>query len=249
MDILQYPLDTDETVVAFSTRRGPATGPYASFNITHYCGDRPDHVARCRTELAARLGIPAHRIVLPRQTHGSEVRTVTAATKADELEGVDAVTTSEPRLCIGVSTADCIPLLLYDPDHRAVAAVHAGWRGTVQRIAEKAVEAMRRAHGSDPQRLRAVVGPGIGREAFEVGDEVYAAFRAAGFDTTAIACRHDKWHIDLPAANRLQLTGAGLRDEHIHDCGICTYSHPETWFSARRLGIQSGRIFTGILLV
>jgi len=248
MDYRLYSFGENDTVRAFSTQRGLPTGPYSSFNITHYCGDSPEHVARCRAELAAWLGIPAERIVLPRQTHGTEVRAVTASTPPEALEGIDAVMTDEPELCIGISTADCIPLLLFDPVHRAVAAIHAGWRGTVQHIAEKAVRKMQRTYGTAPAHLQAVIGPGISREAFEVGDEVYEAFRQAGFDMTRITVRCGKWHIDLPAANRLQLESAGLKPERIQDCGICTFGNPEIWFSARRLGLRSGRIFTGIML-
>lgn len=151
-------------------------------------------------------------------------------------------------VCIGVSTADCIPILLYDPEHHAAAAVHAGWRGTVMRIAEKSIRQMTLDYGTRPELLEAVIGPGISQEAFEVGDEVYDAFREAGFPMSEIARKQEKWHIDLWAANYLQLENCGLRINHIQVSGICTYRHCEEYFSARRLGIASGRIFTGIIL-
>ena len=156
--------------------------------------------------------------------------------------------TDVPQLCIGVSTADCIPVLLYDSIHRAVSAVHAGWRGTVLRIVQKAVEAMHNAYGTAPADLQAVIGPGISLDSFEVGDEVYEQFLSAGFDMQPISRRDAKWHIDLPMCNRLQLMEAGIPSNNIQMTNICTYQQYDRYFSARRLGIQSGRIYTGILI-
>ena len=163
------------------------------------------------------------------------------------LEGIDALMTNMPGVCIGVSTADCIPVLLYDPMHHACCAVHAGWRGTVKRITEKAVEAMADTYGSDPLQMRAVIGPGISLENFEVGHEVYEAFQTGLFPMDRIARKYEKWHIDLWEANRLMLLDKGLAAGNITIDGTCTYKNAGEYFSARRLGIASGRIFTGIL--
>ena len=182
---------------------------------------------------------------MPHQVHGTQVYRVDAPTH-DVIEGVDAVMTDVAGLCIGVSTADCIPILLYDPCHHAVCAVHAGWRGTVQRILCHAIAAMTKAYGTIPADLKAVIGPGISLESFEVGDEVYQQFADAGFDMHAIARKYKKWHLDLPLCNRMQMEDLGIR--HILMSGICTYQHCDDYFSARRLGVKSGRIFTGILL-
>ena len=250
-----FPLDHD--VVAFSSTRhgGVSCASYSSFNITHYCGDSPQAVSENKSRLASVLHIPAGRIVLPRQTHGTEIRivdeqffTLSEQEQKTVLEGVDGVLTHLPRTCIGVSTADCIPVLLYDHVHHVVAAVHAGWRGTVRRIVVKAVEAMTQAYDTHSADLRAVVGPGISLESFEVGDEVYDEFAGQGFDMSAIAKREEKWHIDLPECNRLQLVQAGVKAENILMSGICTYQQSTDYFSARRLGIASGRIYTGIMM-
>ena len=182
---------------------------------------------------------------MPHQVHGTEVRRIDGP-QQEIIEGVDAVMTDVSRLCIGVSTADCIPILLYDEAHHAVCAVHAGWRGTVQRIVRVAVEAMCKTYGSVPSQMKAVIGPGISLESFEVGEEVYQQFADAGFDMTKIARMYAKWHIDLPTCNRLQLEEMGIRD--IYMSNICTYQQASDYFSARRLGINSGRIFTGIML-
>lgn len=254
--VLTY-YDMSPEVVAFSTTRhgGCSRGAYGEMNVNPWCGDDPADVAANRMLLCRELGIGVHRLVIPHQTHGTGILRVTEAF-VDEtsgcqmatLEGIDAVMTDVSGVCIGVSTADCIPVLLYDTEHRACCAVHAGWRGTVGRIAEKAVESMRWQFGTDADRLRAVIGPGISLDSFEVGDEVYRAFLDEGFDMENISRRYDKWHIDLWACNRLQLENAGVPRQCISVAGVCTYLHPDEYFSARRLGTASGRILTGIMI-
>jgi len=236
-------------VTAFSTTRqgGCSTGNYAAFNINGYCGDDEVHIAANKVALCSLLGIDSNRLVMPHQVHDCVVRRIDGPQQG-VIEGVDAVMTDVPQLCIGVSTADCIPVLLYDSTHRAVSAVHAGWRGTVLRIVQKAVETMRDTYGTAPADLQAVIGPGISLDSFEVGDEVYDQFLSAGFDMQPISRRDAKWHIDLPMCNRLQLMEAGIPADHIQMTNICTYQQYDRYFSARRLGIQSGRIYTGILI-
>ncbi len=236
-------------VTAFSTTRqgGCSTGNYAAFNINGYCGDDEVHIAANKVALCGLLGIDSNRLVMPHQVHDCVVRRIDGPQQG-VIEGVDAVMTDVPQLCIGVSTADCIPVLLYDSTHRAISAVHAGWRGTVLRIVQKAVEAMCHAYGTAPADLQAVIGPGISLDSFEVGDEVYDQFLSAGFDMQPISRREAKWHIDLPMCNRLQLMEAGVPADHIQMTNICTYQQYDRYFSARRLGIQSGRIYTGILI-
>lgn len=247
-----------EGVRAFSTTRegGVSSRAYTGFNITHYCGDDPSAVRCNRAVLCNELGVSDGRLILPRQTHGCEVLCIDEAflsLNADEQEGLlygkDAVITDVPRLCIGVSTADCVPVLLYDAVKGVVAAVHAGWRGTVARIAEKALERMQRRYGCSPVDVMAVIGPSISLDAFEVGDEVYDTFVEAQFPMGSIARRYGKkWHIDLWEANRLQLLHCGVPAEAVTVCGICTFNSCDEFFSARRLGINSGRIFNGIMI-
>ena len=253
--LLHY--DLGDGVTAFSSTRkgGVSKGNYAEFNINHYCGDDEQAIAANCFALCQLLGIESNHLAYPHQVHGTEVRQINAnwpslpsQERAQILEGVDAVMTDAAGICIGVSTADCIPVLLYDAEHHACAAIHAGWRGTVARIAEKAVEAMMATYGTHASQLKAVIGPGISLESFEVGDEVYESFSAAGFDMGCIARRYAKWHIDLWEANRLSLIKMGVGTDAIHIAGICTYTHADRFFSARRLGINSGRIFTGIVL-
>lgn len=190
-------------------------------------------------------GLAMDGLALPRQTHSTNVLRMTSPGRPEDT---DAVFTDTPGLCVCVKTADCIPVLLYDPRRRMVAAVHAGWRGTVGRIVEKTIAAM----GSAGEDLHAIIGPGISLQSFEVGDEVYAAFRDAGFPMESLAARFpsdkggERWHIDLWAANRWLLGQCGVRD--IAVAGICTMSSP-LYYSARRETIRTGRNYNGIMIV
>lgn len=183
-----------EKVTAFSSTRygGCSEGNYSSFNVNRYCGDHEECIARNMQSLKNLLNVS--QVVMPHQVHGTEVFQLKHPAPwedmADDLEGVDALITDVKGVCIGVSTADCIPVLLYDEAHQAAAAIHAGWRGTVKRIAEETVRSMRDAFGTQPELLRAVIGPGISLASFEVGDEVYDQFRIAGFPIDRIARRY-----------------------------------------------------------
>ena len=254
--VLQYyPLG--EGVTAFSSTRqgGYSEGRYGEFNINRYCGDSEEAIQKNRETLCQLLGIEDHSLLMPHQVHLAEIAVVdremlTLPTEEilQKLDGIDALMTNEAGVCIGVSTADCIPVLLYDPIQRASCAIHAGWRGTVQRIVEKAVARMTEVFGSDPKNLIAQIGPGIHLESFEVGDEVYQTFEKEGFPMELISKKYEKWHIDLPECNRLQLVAAGIPETHSAVSSVCTFQQSDTFFSARKLSINSGRIFTGILL-
>ena len=263
--IVQY--DMGPGIMAFSTERhgcGYSKGNYADFNINPYCGDDPQHI-RCNRELlCGRLGIDDDCLIMPHQTHQTNIACIddkwislSSSERSNALESIDALITDKKEICIGVSTADCIPVLLYDSFRHVIAAVHAGWRGSVARIARKVVDEMCRTYNSSPRDITAQIGPGISLRSFEVGQEVYDAFAQADFDMTAISKRYPaagnegegKWHIDLPQCNRLQLKEAGLTDEHIMLFPVCAYEQHDRFFSARRLGIHSGRIFTGAVLI
>lgn len=255
-EIVEY--EIGERAFAFSTTRrgGVSSGAYTAFNITDYCGDSSSDVHRNRLLLAELLNIDESNIILPRQTHSTECRCIDNSflylpqeQRREFLQGVDAVITNVKGLCIGVSTADCIPILLHDTAHNVVAAAHAGWRGTVARIVEHTLSAMNAHYRTSPADIKAVIGPGISLDAFEVGDEVYDTFAENNFPMQQIARRYgQKWHIDLWQANRMQLLLCGVPEGSIALSGICTYNNCDTFFSARRLGINSGRIFNGIMI-
>lgn len=246
-----YPIDS--RLVAFSTTRhgGYSQEAYGEMNINPYCGDTDAAIQKNLSLLSQEIGIDADHIVMPHQVHGTEVRLImsdffalSTQTQQMILEGVDALITDVRGICIGVSTADCIPVLLYCPETKALAAIHAGWRGTAKRIVCKTIAHLQQSFSCRPSDIKAIVGPGISADAFEVGDEVYEQFRAEAFPMDAISWRREKWHIDLPLCNQLQLESCGIRKENILMSNICTYNNSADYFSARRLGINSGRIFT-----
>ncbi len=243
-------LSKERDIIAFSTERGfvDMDAPYDGFNITWYTDDNEEHIANCRHDLCQMLEIDDQHLVLPRQVHDTLVAEVTAENLGSRFEGIDALITTLPRTCIGVSTADCVPILIYDTRTRAIAAAHAGWRGTVAHIAQKTIAQMAERYGSQPEDLKVAIGPSIGPEAFEIGDEVYEAFAQADFDMQRIALRREKWHIDLWQANALDIQQTGVPASNIEIAGVCTYEHYDQFFSARRLGIKSGRIYTGIMI-
>ena len=201
-------------------------------------------------------------VVQPHQVHGCEIREVLRAdTTRDELEGVDALVTDVPGVAISVRTADCIPVLLYDPVHKAVAAVHDGWRGTVQRLSQKVISFMHERYGTCAADVKAVIGPGIGPDSFQVGHEVADAFADAGFPMAEILSdRGPKapmasdpmaggLHIDLWLANRWLLEEAGVLSANIQVAGICTYKRYDRFYSARREGAKCGRIINCIKML
>ena len=183
-----------------------------------------------------------------RQVHGAEAA---IARRQDQsawtTPAADIIVSDDPDVVIGVRTADCAPVLIGDPVHRAVGAVHAGWRGTAQGAARKGVAAMTQAFGSDPADLVAAVGPCLGVCCGEVGDEVVDAFRKGGHGARAV----ERWfsigpggrfQLALAAANRDQLAAAGLRPDNIHSAGLCTRSFPDVFHSYRASGPNAGRM-------
>ena len=176
----------------------------------------------------------------------------------DELDGYDAMITDIPGVAIGVRTADCIPVLLYDPVKKAAAAIHSGWRGTVSKIIGKTVIKMQSTYASQPSDILAFIGPGICVDCFQVGDEVALKFKEAGFDINSLwSFRGPKTgngmegghHIDLKEACRQTLVESGLKNENIQITGLCTYDDNDLLYSARKEGIECGRNITYIKIL
>lgn len=244
-------------VVAFSTTRGETDrrNAYSGVNLCNYVGDDALRVLDSRITLAMQLGVDLDDLIMPRQTHSCRVavidehfRSLDIDKQEEALEGVDALVTSLTGVVIGVNTADCVPIVMADPQAGVIAVAHAGWRGTVGRIAKNAVEVMCR-QGARAERIHATMGPSICQECFEVGDEVVEAFKKAHFDLGAIVKRNadtGKAHIDLRAANRDVLVAAGVPADNTVLSQHCSRCESDRFFSARRLGINSGRTFTAI---
>ena len=219
-----YP--TPSWLLAFSVGKGVhGTEPGIDARQTGLCGES--------------LQIPSTGIMIPRQTHSTNVCWVDTF---GEVADTDAVITDKAGLCIAVKTADCIPVLLFDQRQHRIGAIHAGWRGTVGRIVEKTLQQMQ----SRAEDLSAIIGPGISLESFEVGVEVYEQFLRAGFPMQRLAKRYDKWHINLKEANCWLLERNGITDILVSDIDTLTSTQ---FYSARRDTINTGRNINGIMIV
>ena len=186
-----------------------------------------------------RFGAAEFELITLHQIHSDIVRAAFAA--ADGVEG-DGLVTDQPRELLGVRTADCLPLLLLDRQNRAVAAVHAGWRGTSANIAALAVERMADDFGTSPNQLEALIGPCIGSDHYEVGPEVAEQFPP---EVILEVQGKPRPFLDLAAANRLQLQDAGVPGRAIHAANLCTYTR-EDWFYSYRRSADAGRMLAVI---
>ena len=198
-------------------------------------------------------------IVQMHQVHDVKVAVVDRGDLTrDELDGYDAMITDLPGVAIGVRTADCIPVLLYDPVKKAAAAIHSGWRGTVSKIIGKTVIKMQSTYASQPSDILAFIGPGICVDCFQVGEEVALKFKETGFDINSLwSFRGPKkgngmeggHHIDLKEACRQTLVESGLKNENIQISDLCTYEDNHLLYSARKEGIECGRNITYIRIL
>lgn len=209
-----------------------------------------DGVTAFSTMRNAELPYP---VLQPHQVHSDEVVIVESRTLTrDDLQGVDALITALNDYPIAVRTADCVPVLLYDPVQKVVAAVHSGWRGTVKRISQKTIRIMCDRFSTTPSHLMAVIGPSIGPDSFEVGQEVVDAFRDADFPMADINIPKEgvlgKSYIDLWKSNAWLLEEMGVKAENIQVAGIDTFQRNDLFFSARHEGRKCGRIINVISL-
>lgn len=229
-----------------TTREGWTSG-----DMPRFTGDEPAIYAGFRKELASACEWDANRFVFPRQTHSDHVAVVSSENLSEALSDTDALITREPGLYICVQTADCVPILLFDPQQKVVAAVHAGWRGTVSKIAGRTIQQMSETFGCNPAHMVAGIGPSIHMHAYEVGPEVVEAVKSNFSHSNALlkpSLTQGKAYLDLWEANRQVLVEAGIGEEHIEVMGLCSYEHADLFYSARREGIATGRMVSGIRL-
>jgi polyphenol oxidase len=243
-------------LVHFTTTRegGISIDKYDSFNLGFNSGDDSNNVSQNRTLLCNILDIKPDHFIFPKQTHSATIKIIGndyfdngEHQKKNFLAATDAVITNLKGICIGIKTADCVPILLFDQKRKVIAAIHAGWRGTVQNIASLAVKRMISEFNSDPADIIAGIGPSIGPEVYEVGKEVWTQFDQQYIQPNG-SHTGDKRLLDLWKANQDQLIGAGIPSNQIELAGLCTYLNPGTFFSARRDGAETGRMATGIML-
>ncbi|MBI5182354.1 MAG: peptidoglycan editing factor PgeF [Nitrospirae bacterium] len=201
-------------------------------------------------EIAAKaLNLEKGQVATINQTHSDAVF-IHNANSVNTTEGFDAHITNNSGIAIGVVTADCVPVLIVDKVKRVVAAVHAGWRGTLKRIAQKTVKSMAVNFGSRPQDMVAGIGPSIGLCCYEVDDEVAGPmkkeFKYA--EKYTIYKMKNKWHLDLQSINKEQLVEAGLMEGNINTTELCTACHSDLFYSYRRDGAGTGRMMAVVML-
>jgi polyphenol oxidase len=243
------PLEREGFANAFSTRAGGVSPfPSDALNLAGFDQDARENILENRRRFFGLLG-GGWSFSGCWQVHGAEVRVVAGREDAaSEQERCDALATREPGVLLGVKTADCVPVLLGDARRGACAAVHAGWRGTLQGIVARALSKMSEEFGTEPGDVRAAIGPAALACCYEVGGEVIEAFRAKfpRADSLFTPTREGHALVDLHRANREQLVSAGVSDERVHALPLCTICRPELFFSYRRDKPAHGR--TGRLL-
>ncbi len=225
----------------FSTRLGGVSEGYlASLNLGCHRGDREENLRENYRRFGAATGVDTGRLVMANQVHGDTVRVVDGRdVKPDLLVPTpfeaDGLATAVPGIALVVFSADCIPILFHDPVGRAVAACHAGWRGTAAAIAVRTVETLETALGCRREDIRAAVGPGIGGCCFETDGDVPQAMvdRLGDLARPHIRRRGGKYQVELKAINRDLLLAAGVRPEHLEVSEECTCCHPERYWSHR----------------
>lgn len=236
---------------AFTTRLGGVSeGIYSSLNLAQSLGDNPNNVQENYDILCNAIGISKDDIVRSKQVHGRDVRIVTETDRCklfpaedlsnDDTPAADGLITNRRNVALIVYTADCVPILLYDPSKQVIGAVHSGWRGTVQNIVGNAVHLMNREFGCLQEDIMAAIGPCISKCCFEtrkdVPDALYAALGKSA--ENCIKTNNDKYMIDLKEANRLMLIDAKVKNIIISD--ECTSCLADKYWSHRRSGIKRG---------
>jgi len=236
----------------FLTRAGGVSSPpFSSLNFDIRDGDPPGNVARNREIIKKASGARMERLILVNQVHGSSVLVL------DDFEGggasyrltdADAIITGLADFPIGILTADCLPILLYDPVNAVIGAVHAGWKGTVRSIVVKTVEAMRARFGTNPRDIVCALGPYIGPCCYGVGENVYEEFSEAFGNVDCFKRDSGGLRLDIGASNIYQLHEAGVLKDNISISPCCTSCRNDLFFSYRKDDKRTGRQLSFMML-
>lgn len=241
-----------------STRHGgTSTGDCGTLNMDFTEDDSIENILENRNRMAISVGFNPDAYVFSEQVHGDNVVIINnimkgsgLLNKESHIPSADAMITNEPGICLITKTADCVPIVLYDPVKRVIASIHTGWRGTMLRIAAKTVEVMLGKFNCKPKDIIAGIGPSIGACCYEVGDDVINTVQQTFGNTDnflkAIEGK-EKRHLDLWYTNRYILENIGLLPDNIEVAELCTSCNTD-FFSWRRDGKTTGRLATGIIL-
>lgn len=242
--------------VYFITTRssGKSIGPLASLNLGFQEYDSPENVIDNRRQLAKSTDIPFESFVFLKQTHSNNIKIIEVSDKAkgllskeNSIQDTDGFILTQTGICPIVMTADCVPLILFDPVKNIAGVFHAGWRGTLKLISQKGLKLMTE-YGSNPSDVLVSIGPSIGPCCYEVGEEVIEDVKKVfpnSFNELIIK-KNNNSHLDLWSANKLQLIHEGVKEHNIIVCNDCTFHNPETYFSYRYTKGITGRMGTGI---
>ncbi len=234
-----------KNILAVQTKRlgGVSEVPYDSLNLGSMTQDNPSHVERNKEIICGALGINTNQIVRSRQVHGNEIL---KANKGGYFDGYDALVTDKNDLFLAVSTADCTPILLYDKVNKAVAAIHAGWKGTKNYLVAETIHFMQKEYSTMPANLAAYIGPCIAECSFEVDADVAQYFDGlySRFDS-----QKGKYFINLKQHNKDQMTRMGVLEANIEVSEYDTYESTDLFFSHRKEKGITGRMWSGIAMV
>ncbi len=255
---LSFPLLEQTGMVdnLFTTRLGGASeGIYATTNLSFSMQDNPEAVKENYRRIAQALATEVDYMVASHQTHTTNVRLVTekdlgkGIVKERDYQDVDGLITDIPGVCLVTFCADCVPLYFVDPAHRAIGLSHSGWRGTVKRMGEKTLTAMKEAFGTRPEEVLCAIGPSICQDCYEVSEDVAEEFSTefAGHEDAILkrgraSEEGQKWQLDLWEANRVVLTEAGVLPEHLEITDLCTCCNSTYLFSHRATQGKRGNL-------
>lgn len=256
-NLSQYPC-----LVHFQTCRegGFSSGDFSSLNMSYSGGDDPDAVLENRKLVAESLGVPLENFVFCHQIHSLNIRVVGKQDRgkgvylgdSDELYGVDAIITNEVDTMLCVKTADCIPIICFDPVKRVIAALTAGWELTARRMVVKTINVMHEEFGTLPSDILVGVGVGAGACCYEVDGSVLLKLKESlNRESDFISCFNEKDNrifVDLKQINRLQLEDLGVLKRNIEVSECCSICHSTEHFSFRASGGRTGRAAIGIML-
>lgn len=232
---------------------GVSEGYFSTLNLDFTRGDKEENVKENFRRICAAIGVDEHKLVLPGQMHECNVRKVTAADfgkgifKAQGDISVDAQVTNERGAVLAVFGSDCVPILFYDEVHHAIGTAHAGWKGSLAKIAAATVRKMEQEFGTKPEQVKAFFGPSICQSCYEVDQNVARRFETE-FSQAVRPIGDKKALLDLWEVNRLVLLQAGVMPEHISIGGLCTKCNPEVFFSHRAHGANRGNLACFIAL-
>jgi len=234
-----------EDIIALTTTKN--TQYDYDFSLALHTGEDKAKILSNRQELLKSLNLEAYTIVLANQTHSCNISVINDTTSKgweDESSAVvdtDALMTNQKGVLLGILTADCVPVLLYDTQKEVISAIHAGWRGSACQIVQKTISKMQEVYNSNPKDIKAIIAPSIGKCCYEVSWDVAKHFEDIDSAYTKVG---DKYMLDLPYINKVQLIQSGVESSNIYLSGVCTSCDNERFFSYRKECGCSGRFLT-----